>query len=195
MQDPWPDSAVVCGARTFLRAPREADRLAFRELVETSRDHLRPWEPVPPPHAGPDHRFQRLLAASGDRRNHKHVVCRRADGVLMGCMNVNNIVRGVAQFASLGYWIGAPFAGKGYMTEALQLGLALAFGPLELHRVEANVRPENDASVALVRRAGFRLEGYSPRYLEIAGAWCDHERYALLAEEWEQPAFVRLRPN
>jgi [ribosomal protein S5]-alanine N-acetyltransferase len=93
-------------------------------------------------------------------------------------------VRGPSQSAFLGYWIGAPYARQGYMTEALQLALRHAFGVLKLHRVEANIMPANRASIALVKRAGFRREGYSPRYLKIAGHWADHERWALAAEDW-----------
>ncbi|MDJ0973012.1 MAG: GNAT family protein [Planctomycetota bacterium] len=195
MGRPWPDAAVVAGPRTYLRPPRESDRVPFRQLVEASRAFLAPWEPLAPPDAGPDHRFERLLAADDRKRNLKHFVCSLEDDRLLGCMNVNNVVRGVGQYASLGYWIGAPHAGQGYMTEALQLALAFVFGPLRLHRIEANVRPENEASVALVQRAGFRLEGRSLRYLKIAGQWADHERYAMLVDEYERPAFVRLPPN
>jgi len=84
----------------------------------------------------------------------------------------------------LGYYIGAPHAGQRYMTEALQLMLRTAFRTLGLHRVGANVQPGDRASIALVERAGFRREGYSRRYLKIARRWRDHERWALLAEEW-----------
>src|SRR6185295_2999839 len=84
----------------------------------------------------------------------------------------------------LGYYIGAAFAGQGYMTEGLQLMLRNAFGGLGLRRVEANIQPGNRASLRLVRRAGFRREGVSPRYLKIAGRWRDHERWALLREDW-----------
>ena len=78
----------------------------------------------------------------------------------------------------------APYARRGYMTEALALVLRRAFGPLRLHRVEANIQPGNRASIALVRRAGFRREGLSRRYLKIGGRWRDHERWALTVEEW-----------
>ena len=98
----------------------------------------------------------------------------------------NEIVRGPAQSAFLGYWIGARYARQGYMTEALQLALRHAFRVLRLHRVEANIMPANRASIALVRRAGFQREGYSTRYLKIAGRWADHERWALTVEDWRR---------
>ena len=78
--------------------------------------------------------------------------------------------------------MGAPFAGKGYMGEALPQMVAFAFDELGLHRLEANIRPENEASLRLVQSAGFHKEGYSPRYLNIDGDWRDHERWAILAD-------------
>ena len=80
--------------------------------------------------------------------------------------------------------VGAPYARRGYATEALELVVRFAFGKLKLHRIEANIQPDNVASLALARRAGFQREGYSPRYLKIGGRWRDHERWAILAENW-----------
>src|SRR5439155_18144352 len=82
------------------------------------------------------------------------------------------------------YWIGAPFARQGYMTEGLPLAIEYGFRRLSLHRIEANIQPRNVASIALVKRVGFRREGCSRRYLKIAGRWRDHERWAILAEDW-----------
>ena len=100
----------------------------------------------------------------------------------MGVINLNEIVRGCFQSAYLGYYIGAPYAGQGYMREALMLVSEYAFHDLELHRLEANIQPQNLVSIALARSVGFRYEGYSPRYLKINGEWCDHERWAVLAD-------------
>ncbi len=102
----------------------------------------------------------------------------------MGQASLSEIIRGPLQQAFLGYWIGRPFVRQGYMGEALPLVLRVAFGELKLHRVEANIQPGNAASIALARRVGFRMEGYSPRYLQIRGAWADHERWAMLSEEF-----------
>lgn len=101
-------------------------------------------------------------------------------GLLVGVVNLNEIVRGIFLSAYLGYYGYPDGAGQGRMTEAVRLAVAHAFGPLGLHRVEANIQPENARSLALVRRLGFRREGYSPGYLFIDGAWRDHERWALL---------------
>ncbi|MDQ2674873.1 MAG: GNAT family N-acetyltransferase, partial [Chloroflexota bacterium] len=107
------------------------------------------------------------------------LIWRRSDGVLLGAINLTEIVRGRFQSGYLGYYVGAPHARRGYMTEALQRMLRSAFRELRLHRVEANIQPGNRASGRLVERAGFRLEGRSRRYLKIAGRWRDHERWAL----------------
>jgi ribosomal-protein-alanine N-acetyltransferase len=99
-------------------------------------------------------------------------------------INVSEIVRGALRSAYLGYYGFAPYLGHGYMSEGMTLALRWAFGALRLHRLEANIQPGNRASLRLARRLGFRREGFSPRYLKIAGRWRDHERWALLAEEW-----------
>lgn len=128
--------------------------------------------------------FRTYLAKSRTPAAACRLIWRRADDTLLGAININEIVRGFFQSGYLGYYVGAAYAGQGYMTEALQLMLRFAFRRLKLHRVEANILPNNHASLALVRRAGFRHEGRSPRYVKIAGRWRDHERWALLAEHW-----------
>lgn len=174
------------GRRVLLRLPQPGDLAEFRAVVRESADFLRPWEPRPPPGLKPDspERFQRMLDGNAAGHNLKMLVCRADDGRIMGSFSLNNIVRGVFQSAAIGYWIGGAFARRGYMTEALQLALRQAFLKEKLHRVEANIMPHNKASIALVRRAGFEKEGYSRRYLKIAGRWQDHERWALLKEDW-----------
>ncbi len=103
---------------------------------------------------------------------------------LAGVVNVNEIIRGVAQSAYLGYYAFVPHNGQGHMTRGLGAVVARVFRRHNLHRLEANIQPENEASRRLVQRLGFRMEGYSPRYLKLAGRWRDHERWAILAEEW-----------
>jgi ribosomal-protein-alanine N-acetyltransferase len=109
---------------------------------------------------------------------------RRSDDAILGSINLSEIVRGPFQSAYLGYQIGAPFARQGYMAEGLGLVLHYAFVRLKLHRLEANIQPQNRPSLALAARLGFRREGLSRRYLKIAGRWRDHERWAILAEDW-----------
>jgi len=110
--------------------------------------------------------------------------CLRDGGAIAGYFALSQIFRGSFQNAYLGYDAGQPYAGRGYMTEGMQLLLRRAFRDMKLHRVEANIQPTNQRSRALVERAGFRLEGYSPRYLKIGGRWRDHERWAITIEDW-----------
>jgi [ribosomal protein S5]-alanine N-acetyltransferase len=99
-------------------------------------------------------------------------------------VELSQIAGGNFRSAYLAYHTGAPFARQGYMREGLTAALDRGFRRLKLHRVEANIQPHNRASIRLVRSLGFRREGYSPRYLKIGGRWRDHERWALLAEDW-----------
>jgi ribosomal-protein-alanine N-acetyltransferase len=115
---------------------------------------------------------------------------RSDDGTLVAVVNLSQIVRGSFQSCYCGFYANAATAGQGLTREALDLSLRYAFITLGLHRVEANVQPSNAASLRLVRRVGFRHEGFSPRYLHIDGAWRDHERFAITAEEWPSNAGV-----
>jgi ribosomal-protein-alanine N-acetyltransferase len=112
------------------------------------------------------------------------VVCRTEDDALVGVLNLSEIVRGAFQSAYIGYYAFAPYAGRGYMAEGLELTLRFALRVMRLHRVEINIQPANARSIRLARRAGFRREGFSRRYVKIAGRWRDHERWALTVEDW-----------
>ena len=109
---------------------------------------------------------------------------RAEDDALVGVFNLSQIFRGGFQNAYLGYYGSARLGRNGYMTAAMRLLLRYAFRTLKLHRLEANIQPGNRASLALVRRCGFRREGFSPRYLKIGGRWRDHERWAITREDW-----------
>lgn len=173
---------VARGGRVLLRLPRAGDGAEFTRLFRASLPFLAPWQPRIPDPTG-NGRFERLLAGREDPHSRRYLLCRRADGAILGALSVSNIVRGVGQSATLGVWIGAAHARQGYMIEGLRLLLRHAFRDLKLHRVEANFLPTNRASRALAKGAGFRREGYSPRDVKIAGRWQDHERWALLADE------------
>jgi [ribosomal protein S5]-alanine N-acetyltransferase len=107
------------------------------------------------------------------------LICLRDSGAIAGLVNINSIIRGRFQSASLAYAAFAPTAGQGYLTEGLTLVVRYAFEQLQLHRLEAQIQPENHASRKLIQRAGFRYEGCSPELLYIDGAWRDHERWAI----------------
>jgi ribosomal-protein-alanine N-acetyltransferase len=136
--------------------------------------------------------FAEMLRRLRSPRIVGHFVCSEEDE-LVGVINLSEIVMGSFRSAYLGYYAFAPHAGQGYMKEGLRLVVRRAFGELGLHRVEANIQPDNLRSRALVRGLGFRLEGFSPRYLKIAGRWRDHERWALTAEECKPGRTARRR--
>jgi ribosomal-protein-alanine N-acetyltransferase len=166
-------------ARVRLAAPEPSDRDEFIALVEASVDLHRPWT-YPPADAAS---FRRLLER--DRAdNFFALLARRTDDeAIVGLFELSDVVRGAFQNAYLGYWVGGPFAGQGYMREGMQLALRFAFKELKLHRVEANIQPANKRSLALAKKSGFRREGFSPRYLKIGGRWRDHERWAILSDD------------
>ena len=168
------------GTRVRLALPRPSDRAAVIALAHRSRAFHRGLA-SPPDTPG---RFARYLARSHEADHVALLIIRQVDDALLGSVELSQIARGNFQSAYLGYWIGAPFAGQGYMTEGLGLVLRYAFAQLRLHRLEANIQPQNEPSVAVVRHLGFRMEGYSPRYLKIAGRWRDHQRWAILVDDW-----------
>jgi len=104
--------------------------------------------------------------------------------LLAGVFNISEIVREAFCSGYLSYYGFVPHNGRGYMSAGLQVVLSEAFGHHGLHRLEADIQPGNKESRRLVQAAGFRLEGFSPRYLKVAGRWRDHERWAITAEEW-----------
>lgn len=171
---------LVDGNRIFLRNPSARDRDEFLDRVRASRKLHGRWA-APPSDPGAFAAFLRR-ARSADVET--LFVCRMEDGAIVGVYSLGQIFYGPLCGAYLGYYAFEPFAGQGYMSEGIQLVLRHAFGPLGLHRLEANIQPGNERSLALVSDAGFRREGFSPRYLKIAGRWRDHERWAILAEEF-----------
>jgi ribosomal-protein-alanine N-acetyltransferase len=153
----------------------------FLAAVQASVALHHPW--VAPPHSLDAFAtyLQRLAREDYEGR----LICLQTTGALVGVINLNNIIHGAFHNAFLGYYAFAPLAGQGLMREGLKLMLAYAFRELQLHRVEANIQPGNLASLALVKKCGFTKEGFSRRYLQVDGEWRDHERWALLAEDWE----------
>jgi ribosomal-protein-alanine N-acetyltransferase len=173
---PW-----LRGDRVFLRHPQAADVDEFLALTSASISFHRGL--ASPPRTKPQ--FAQYLARARQPNHALFLICRSEDAAIAGAIHLNEIIRRSFQNAFVGYFIGAPFARRGYMTEALNLVVAHAFRHLKLHRLEANVQPGNKASRRLVERAGFRLEGYSPRFLKIGGRWRDHERWAITVEKWK----------
>jgi ribosomal-protein-alanine N-acetyltransferase len=168
-------------SRVVLRTPTLDDQDEFIARMRASRRQLRPWITNMP--ETPE-RYAAYVARTEDPRAALFIGCRKEDGAIIGFLNISEIVRGPLKSAFLGYGAVAEFAGQGYMTEALQLVLREAFTGIGLHRLEANIQPGNVASIALAKRCGFELEGFSPRYLKVGGRWCDHERWAIRSETW-----------
>ena len=168
--------------RMSIRQLKASDRDAFLEMVHSSRDLHRPWA-YPPERAD---QFDELLSRCARDDFACFVVIDDDTGGIAGVFNISQIVRGSFQSAFLGYYGSARYARKGLMRAGLRQVLDYAFGPLSLHRIEANIQPGNTASIALVRRCGFVREGFSEKYLKIDGDWRDHERWAIRAEIWEE---------
>jgi ribosomal-protein-alanine N-acetyltransferase len=164
--------------RVVLRALQPGDARAFLAAARASRALHHPWLRAPQT----AQEFNALLARAAQPDHHTHLVCLRDGGAAVGVINLSNIVRGAFASAYLSYYVFAGHQRQGLMREALQAAARHAFGTLKLHRLEANIQPGNSASRALVQACGFTLEGYSPRYLKIAGRWRDHERWARLAD-------------
>ncbi len=171
----------------YLRPPAESDREEFISLMRASRSFHRPWATAPTD----DDRYDAYLADARRPDFEALLVCRHEDLAIIGFFNLSQIERGAMQSAYLGYAAAKRYAGKGYMREAIRLVLMHAFLTMRLHRIEANIQPGNHASIALARGVGFQREGFSPRYLKISGRWRDHERWALLADDWRERPEVR----
>ena len=175
-----PRRVLQRGPRVYLRAPTPADRDEFLAL---NRASLRLYRGKASPMLSA--RAFAAYVARCRRPDFAGLLACRSDGDgIVGVFNVSQIVRGGFRSAYLGYQVFGPYAGEGLMTDAMPLVLRHVFVTLKLHRIEANIQPTNAASLALVKRAGFTCEGFSRRYLKIGGRWRDHERWALLVEDW-----------
>lgn len=176
------------GHGLVLRAPQMADYGQWSELRETSRPFLTPWEPIWPSddltRPGFRRRLRRYAEDISEDRAYPFVVFREDDGALIGGVTLANVRRGIVQAGTVGYWIGQPHAGQGYMTRALRVLLPTLFGELNLHRIEAACIPTNQSSIRVLEKCGFSREGLARRYLCINGVWQDHYLYGLLDEDF-----------
>ena len=174
----------VAGEGVILRMPQMTDYQAWAELRETSRKFLTPWEPTWPADDLTRPAFRQRIRRYGEDvrtdQAYPFFVFRQEDHALVGALALANIRRGVAQAGSLGYWVGAPYIRRGYMTAAVRALIPVTFDVLRLHRLEAACIPTNLASVRLLEKTGFRREGYARAYLCINGTWQDHLLYARL---------------
>jgi ribosomal-protein-alanine N-acetyltransferase len=176
------------GRGLLLRAPQMTDYPQWSELRGLSRGFLTPWEPIWPSddliRSGFRRRLRRYAEDIAEDRAYPFLVFREDDGALLGGVTLANVRRGIVQAGTLGYWVGQPHAGKGYMTAALRVLLPTLFGELNLHRIEAACIPTNQSSIRVLEKCGFAREGLARRYLCINGVWQDHCLYGLLDEDF-----------
>lgn len=165
-------------SEVFVRELKLDDKDDFINAMQRSQSLHHPWVKAPLTPQEFDDYFERFQQA-----NHKSfLVCQ--SNQIVGVFNISEIVRGAFQNAYLGFYAVANFTAKGYMTTGLKLVLEKVFNELALHRLEANIQPENSRSIQLVKKNGFRYEGFSPRYLRINDEWCGHEHWAMTLEDY-----------
>jgi ribosomal-protein-alanine N-acetyltransferase len=166
--------------RATIRPGALADEPEFLAAVARSRKLHHPWvQPPATPQA-----FQDYLSKRTDPHGAAFFIWTEYTRGLIGVVNLDEIVYGCFRSAYLGYYAFVPYAGRGLMKQGLELVVTRAFNEMKLHRLEANIQPANARSRALVKALKFRREGFSPRYLKINGRWRDHERWAILSEDW-----------
>jgi ribosomal-protein-alanine N-acetyltransferase len=167
------------GYRTCIQTPQAGDEETFLAAMRDSVGLHSPWVSAPKDHTAWQRYMKRL-----ERKNEAGFLVKRIhDGALCGVVNLNVITYEALCSAYVSYFGVAGQVEKGYMKEGLSQVIRHAFDQLGLHRLEANIQPGNLASIALAQSTGFQYEGFSPRYLKISGEWCDHERWAVLADE------------
>lgn len=182
-----PSGQVIRGDRVMLRAPLNADFLQWAKLREESRAFLAPWEPIWPADdltkLAFRRRLRRYLREIRNGTGYPYFVFTSDGETLLGGLTLAQIQRGVTQSAVLGYWMGAPYAGKGLMSSAVRATVGFAFDTLHLNRLEAACLPRNAASIRLLEKVGFTREGYARKYLCIDGRWQDHILYGLVRDD------------
>ncbi len=186
-------AVTLRGQTLYLRPPRQQDFEEWATLRAESRAYLEPWEPIWPAdaltRASFSRRIKRQAAEWQADAGYAFLLFARPGGArfdkLVGGLNLSNVRRGVAQMATMGYWIGQAFAGRGLMTEAVRLVVEFSFEQLHLHRVEAACIPNNLASRRVLEKSGLLHEGLAPRYLRINGEWQDHLLFGIDSESWQ----------
>lgn len=195
----WP-LLVLSGQGLVIRPPDLNDFQAWSTLRRDSHDFLKPWEPLWPEDDLTRPAFKRRIRRYDQEiardEAYPFFIFRENDDRLLGGLTIGNVRRGAAQSATLGYWMGAPFAGRGIMGNAVRIVCRHGFSAMSLERIEAACLPENAISIKLLEKAGFEREGYARNYLSINGARRDHVLFALHAAKVFNPdsAFPQLRP-
>ena len=192
----WP--ARLTSREVTLRPIARSDRRAWREIRRRNAEWLRPWDATVPPGGTTGatsfgalvRRLHRMA-----RQGTTYPFAIEVDGRFVGQLTVNNIVRGSAQFAALGYWIDEAYAGRGIVPRAVAMTIDHCFATARLHRIEICIRPENTNSLRVVEKLGLHEVGLAPRFLHIDGAWRDHRIFAITVEECPGGMLARLAPH
>lgn len=178
---------IIRGDGVFLRPASMPDFEDWVRLRAASRRFLTPWEPTWPADDLTRGAFRRRVKRHGEEierdESYALLLFREADEQLLGGLTLGQVRRGVAQTATIGYWMGEAFAGRGFMSRGLRAAVSYAFSTLRLHRLEAACLPTNDRSIWLLESAGFQREGLARSYLCIDGRWRDHLLFAMLESD------------
>jgi len=185
----WPVQlrADIPSGTVVLRPLRESDRANWVRIRAANHNWLSPWEatsPVPLPTQQPT-TFRRYLREMEREARAGQLLpfAVEFNGDLVGQLTVSGIQYGSLWSGSIGYWISQHVAGRGIMPTAVALATDYSFETLGLHRIEINIRPENNPSLRVVSKLGFRDEGVRRSYLHIQGKWCDHRTFALVSDD------------
>jgi ribosomal-protein-alanine N-acetyltransferase len=175
---------ILRGKGVYLRAPRRRDQREWMNVRRVSKEFLQPWEPTWPADGAGKAAFRRRLRRFTEDWNsgnsYPFFILNRETDDLLGGITLSNLRRGVTQTATVGYWMGLPYARRGHMAEAVNLVLDYAFDDLHLHRVEAACLVHNEPSEKLLLKLGFTAEGVARQYLCIDGRWQDHRTFGIL---------------
>jgi len=181
---------VLNGNRVYLRPPQLNDWSEWAQLRAESREFLTPWEPTWADDELTRNAYRRRLRRYGrdakDGFGYAFFIFHKDDERLLGGLTLSSVRRGVTQSCSVGYWMGRPFSGEGFMQDGVRSVLPFVFDELGLHRLEAACLPDNERSKAVLRKVGFREEGYAREYLCINGIWQDHVLFAMLKGDRRQ---------
>jgi ribosomal-protein-alanine N-acetyltransferase len=178
-----------------LRPIAQKDRDVWRRVRQANSAWLSRWDATAPSHSHAQPRsfssmVRQMRSEARAGRQLPFVV--ELEGRFVGQVTVSNIVRGSAQFASIGYWIDKAYAGRGITPRAVALVIDHCFGPVGLHRVEVAIRPENTSSLRVVEKLGINEVGFAPKFLHIDGDWRDHRLFAITKEEVPMGLLHRL---
>jgi ribosomal-protein-alanine N-acetyltransferase len=189
----WP--VWLTAGEVTLRPLAYRDARAWRAVRRRNAAWLKPWDATVPPGADARPSSFRSLVWRLNRQARQgttYPFAIEVAGRFVGQVTVNNIVRGSAQFASVGYWLDRDYAGRGIMPRAVAMVIDHCFFTAGLHRIEIAIRPENSNSLRVVEKLGLREVGFAPKYLHIDGAWRDHRIYAVTVEECPEGMQSRL---